>query len=225
MASNNTVPVILCFHGYGSSGAIYNAQSRRIQNSLRRKFRFVFLDGPYECPPGPGVAPCFEDSGPFYSWFSTGSKLENRALMAANMATLDKTITKSMWGKGISSQDVVGVMGFSQGTMVATWLMMQAQAGNFQWSNLRFGALFCGACAEDLVVPGSVISVPSIHIHGLDDVFLDRSRTLAEMYDPATSKIFEFDGDHRMPTAKSDNDMLATMITKMAKREPKRALF
>jgi len=219
MAPN--LPVILCFHGYGSSGAIFNAQARRIQASLRRKFRFVFLDGESICPPGPGVSQVFGDSGPFYSWFDCDSDSEDRASINANLSGVDKAVQKKLFAKGVCSADVVGVLGFSQGCMVATYLLMQAQHGNMQWSNVRFGAFFCGACADDIVDGQTEVQLPSLHVHGLDDAYLDRSRMLTTMFNEQKAEIFEFDGDHRMPTSKTDNDSLAAKIECLSKMERK----
>ena len=72
MASNSedlSLPRILCLHGGGVTGAIFRAQFRSFLRALDTRFRFVFVDAPFLCDEGVGVAPVYSDWGPFRRWF------------------------------------------------------------------------------------------------------------------------------------------------------------
>ena len=64
-----TLPRILCLHGGGVTGAIFKAQFRSFLRALGDNFRFVFVDAPFFCDEGVGVAPVYSDWGPFRRWF------------------------------------------------------------------------------------------------------------------------------------------------------------
>ena len=46
---------ILCLHGFGSSGAIFEAQMANLQQELDPSIELIFVDGPFECERGPGT--------------------------------------------------------------------------------------------------------------------------------------------------------------------------
>lgn len=46
---------ILCLHGVGSSGTIFEAQIANLRRELDPSFELVFVDGPFECERGPGT--------------------------------------------------------------------------------------------------------------------------------------------------------------------------
>lgn len=56
-------PAIICLHGHGSNGAIFQYQSRKITQVLGTRFRFLFIDSPITTPhPGVGVQPYFAEN-------------------------------------------------------------------------------------------------------------------------------------------------------------------
>jgi hypothetical protein len=59
----------------------------------------------------------------------------------------------------------------------------------------------------------NLISIPSLHLHGLKDVNLENGRKqLATFYDPKTSTVFEIDYHHAMPWHKTDVSKAEEMI-------------
>jgi hypothetical protein len=49
---------ILCLHGVGSSGAIFEAQIANLRRELDPSIELIFVDGPFECNRGPGMLAC-----------------------------------------------------------------------------------------------------------------------------------------------------------------------
>jgi pimeloyl-ACP methyl ester carboxylesterase len=170
---NHSLPAILCLNGAGTSAAIFEAQTRNIRASLRSHYRFIYLDAPYDSSPGPGVVPCFEDSGPFYSWICDEPSLPTPGTAVSGLASLSKYFSTTLSHQGAKTSDIVGVMGFSQGTIVASLLLLQAQWRDVRWSGLQFGVMLSGDCREDFVQAylGQKLRIPTVHVHGLREVF------------------------------------------------------
>ncbi len=215
-----TLPTILCLHGHGTSAAIFEAQTRNIRYSLRAQYKFVFVDAPYESEAGPGVYPVFTDAGPYYSWFSqaTNSSVSSKA---SELSDLSRYVEKALTKNGVKTSDIVAVMGFSQGTIVASLLLLQAQWRDARWANLRFGILLSGACREDFVSAfrNQKLKLPTVHVHGLEDPYLHSSRMLQhEVYHEDSAKVFEFDGGHHIPKHPEELKKLIMHIKDMNKR-------
>ena len=113
-------------------------------------------------------------------------------------------------------------------------------------SNFRFGVIMAGrgplvSMAPQLdTVPGLVdasrasslnpfddqnwpdledlLRIPTIHVHGLQDPGLDLHRKLLHQYfDEDTTRLIEWDGDHRIPIKSKDVGMLVQEIRSVAK--------
>ena len=151
MPSTNThLPRILCFHGGGSSAAIFRIQSRKIQYALRHHFRFIFVDGPFESTAGPGILPIFEGAGPYYRWHCDSSAVSVFDITESEIAT-ERRIVREKLDRvlgGDGGAPFVGVMGFSQGTRVATGLLLLLEQlrrqGSMDLPPLSFAVLICG---------------------------------------------------------------------------------
>jgi predicted esterase len=141
------LPTILCIHGQGTNGAIFRLQARRIVQALHTKFRFVFVDGPFEALAGPGVLPAFGDFKPFLRWHCDENTLDKFDITPDELEEERRTtrellaghIQKHRQGEG-SGAGVVGIMAFSQGTRVATGLMLDPELGR----DIKFAIMICG---------------------------------------------------------------------------------
>ena len=222
-----TLPTILCLHGHGTSAAIFEAQTRNVRQSLRAQYKFVFVDAPYESEAGPGVYPVFEDSGPFYSWFSDDSLDSTTSSKATELSGLSRYVENALAKNGVKTSEIVAVMGFSQGTIVASLLLLQAQWRDARWANLRFGILLSGACRDDFITAFTEqkLKLPTIHVHGLEDPFLMSSRKLQEVYHPKSANVLEFDGGHHIPRRPADLGRLTSHIKEMNKRSKFQAAY
>jgi pimeloyl-ACP methyl ester carboxylesterase len=148
MTANKHLPRILCLHGGGSSAEIFRIQSRHIRYALRHRFRFVFADAPFESSAGPGILPVFEEIGPYYRWYCGVSASSAFDITGSKIAAERRTVREYL-EKLLSDEDgepFVGVMGFSQGTMVATGLLLDQQQRQDREGlpHLKFAVLLCG---------------------------------------------------------------------------------
>ncbi|PGH13481.1 hypothetical protein AJ79_03611 [Helicocarpus griseus UAMH5409] len=139
------LPAILCLHGSGTSAEIFKIQTLRLRRELQHRFSFVFLDGPFETSPGPGVLPVFADEGPYFTWVDPtasdppprslerkdeddrkreGKRGRTQLMPKRTVDVLEEVVRRQIEkdGKGF-----VGVLGFSMGGRLAAGLLMEQQ--------------------------------------------------------------------------------------------------
>lgn len=226
---NSHLPRILCLHGGGTSELIFSFQTRKLINALKSDFRLVFVDGPLDSGPGPGVMPIFETAGPFHQWIAT-----NEAEEELVRSTVQRELKKE------DGAPFVGVLGFSQGARIATGLLQEQENTQAVAPHLCFGVLINGTYPPlrltsnpSTVLPRLIesapgpwipeheacVHLPSVHVHGRSDDYLERSKLLARCYDPSTATVLEFDNGHHLPISEEDNKKIAAEIVRIYRQE------
>ena len=62
-----------------------------------------------------------------------------------------------------------------------------------------------------------VIGLPTLHVHGLKDPGIERHRKLLELYcKRGTTRLVEWEGDHRLPIKSVDVDLVVAKVMEMA---------
>jgi hypothetical protein len=120
----------------------------------------------------------------------------------------------------------VGVMAFSQGARVAAGLLMflekKRREGCTDFPEMKF-AIVNSATYPPLYFdsgtaasPGK-LSIPSLHLQGSSDPWKPESERMRdEFFDPASSTVIEFTGQHQVPVAQKDTDKVVNAIRQMA---------
>ncbi|CAG8364238.1 unnamed protein product [Penicillium salamii] len=119
-----------------------------------------------------------------------------------------------------------GLIGYSEGASVAASLLMEEQrrAELGRKPRIKCAVLFSGwppvhPTTGKLVVADDFdtepITIPTCHVIGASDPFLDGSMTLYNMCDPDTADLFDHGGGHVLPRAKKNVDELASVIHEM----------
>ncbi|KAG0651401.1 Thioesterase FSL2 [Hyphodiscus hymeniophilus] len=224
-ADSRPKPAILCLHGGGTNAMIFNIQTIRIQRVLGPYFEFVFVESPQEGAPGPDVIPVFEGMEPYRRWHFDHVK------SAQTIATLQDAMDEQ---KRKDGRGFVGALGFSQGAMAVSGLLLEQQArerkeGGDDGTGLAFAVLFNGTYPP--LTAGLTdeeqeerIRVPSLHVIGTEDPYRENGMTLFEEYfDPKTASMIEFKVGHRLPVLENDTAKVANEILRMyAEAEGKR---
>lgn len=231
------LPRILCLHGGGSNAAVFRMQCRVIIAHLRPYFRLVFAEAPYESPSGPDIDLVYGDWGPFKSWWRPtigqpfGSAYDLRdSLEAFNEAIVDAMDEDDKLG---GTGEYVGVLGFSQGGNAAASVLLQQQNHNLfgtangqataQEIDYRFGVLMAGRGPPvDLRIGAPAVdarlALKTVHVHGLKDPGLERHRDLLETYcELGSTKLVEWEGNHRLPFKHDDVRVVVDAILEVAK--------
>jgi pimeloyl-ACP methyl ester carboxylesterase len=211
------LPTLLCLHGGGTSSMIFNIQSIRIQRALANSFEFLFVDAPFEAPPGPGVMPFFAGCGPFLRWITLnndGTPTESKKVIEDAMKDEER--------------DIVGVIGFSQGGKLAAGLFLEQQLReklgkvDGMGKGFRFG-VFLNATSPPMLPSGmskeemkEIIRIPSLHVVGKEDKFKkEGERLFNDHFDHERSKLIEFEVEHRLPTEQADTARIAEEILRL----------
>ncbi|KAL9105779.1 MAG: hypothetical protein Q9227_009081 [Pyrenula ochraceoflavens] len=230
---------LLCFHGTGSKGSIFNVQMARICHQLSDTFEFIFIDGPRECAPGPGVLPMFSGQEPYYGWFGG-----HDVSIEDSIRVINEAVQKGLdgWRKSNpeANVDIVGGVGFSEGGLALTlmlWLQQERQEQQQQQSlisalpPLQFAVTSCcffpreasswvNARAQAQGKKTALIDVPTLHIHGNRDFCLGRARQLVRNhYRPQCATIVQVDTSHHLPTQKEDVAAVVRHIRNLADAE------
>ena len=239
-----TLPRILCLHGGGVTGEVFQAQARALIKALSA-FRLVFADGPFFCDPGPGIVPVYTEWGPFRRWLrwlpehtEVDDESATEEVMYAISSCKDQDPGTGPW---------VGLMGFSQGAKLSASLLYDQQIhmkkeGKAD-TDYKFAVLLAGRqplvsfselsrnpalvnpgqLSEGFDYPGDsehILNLPTIHVHGLNDAGLHLHRRLKDQYcDPESVTIVEWDGAHRVPLKKTDVDLICTEIYRVARQQ------
>lgn len=186
------LPRIACFHGGGSSAAIFAVQCEALQRQLASTFVFEFFEAPFERDAGPGVLPFFkyEKYGPYKTWFQRardGAELSDGRSSSLVKSEFSAGVrggeggVERVWrllrgrdaeleleGREGEMGEWVGVMGFSQGTRVVAGLLLDLQRrkemGRFRAGDIdfKFGVLCMGSGPPMLSDLASVASDDSI---------------------------------------------------------------
>jgi hypothetical protein len=124
--------------------------------------------------------------------------------------------------------DWVAVLGFSQGAKLAASLLYRQQEGRSN-TKFRFGIFLAGSAPLALLdqdwdvqsvfksLPKAldldpVLTIPTIHMHGLRDEGIHRHRKLFESCTGDTARLIEWNGDHRVPIKSKDVALLVNQI-------------
>lgn len=223
------LPRILCLHGGGTSELIFTFQTRKLTNALKSDFRLVFVNGPIDSGPGPGVVPIFESAGPFHQWIASTEEEEELV-----RSTLDRELKKQ------DGAPLVGVLGFSQGARIAAGLLQEQEQTHAVAPHLCFGVFINGTYPPmrqtsnpSTILPRltestpgpwtpeheACVHLPSVHVHGRSDSYLERSKLLARCFDPSTATIMEFDNGHHLPVSDEDTREIAAEIVRIYQQE------
>lgn len=203
---------------------LFNIQSVRIQRKLSQFFDFVFLDGPFESPAGPGVLPFFEGCDPFYSWV----RQTRGALLPESKAAVENAM------KGRESE-FVGVMGFSQGARLGAGLLLEQQLrqkeneGNR--GGFKFGVFLMGTSPPLVSASYSkeeedeIVSIPSVHFVGTQDPYQSGGKDLFDNYfDQSASSLTELEIGHRLPVVEEDTMKIVDGIKLLYRKTTGKAL-
>lgn len=218
---------LLCLHGTGSNGRIFRLQMSQIRLALKDEFELIFVDAPFPAPAGPGVLPLFKGADPFFGWFRGEDVTMETRIDAINTAVKIGVEEWKIW-KNDANANIVGVIAFSEGALVASSLLWQQQLGRVPWlPKLKFAVLVCCYFAQEVSdhmvaearehgMAKALINLPTLHVHGRRDFALTRARMLIEAhYEPEFVEIMEFDGGHQLPSTATDRQELVTRILRL----------
>ncbi|MCJ1442249.1 MAG: hypothetical protein MMC23_002742 [Stictis urceolatum] len=238
----STTPRILCFHGGGTSAQIFQIQTVRLARLFAPHFRLEFIDGPFVAPPGPGVHPFFEGMGPYYRWARRAPTDNGTLLRERIRAKLAEPGGEWVGVLGFSQGSAMSVgMLVEQERGEARARGEDPEPGR-EWfgglmpggghTGFKFGVICHGGFPPIRLSEGTtgqpegvelpwdeawrgLVGVPTVHVHGLRDFVLERSRMLIQVCREGTARRLEFDIEHRLPVELEQNELIKRHVMEM----------
>lgn len=219
-------PRILCLHGGGTCSSIFRIQVGSLERMLAKYVDFVYVDAPFECPPGPGVLPIFAGAGPFYKWTSGPDHERPNDEKPSDFSIIQDKI------RTLTEEDgpFIGILAFSQGVRTAAALLSRVnptlqhdgllktteeRAWGFSFGILiagTFPPLHSGIISNSEIAEDSAarITVPTLHVLGKHDPFRAESlQVLRQCCEPLDTTVVNFNGNHEVPTNGEALDLIA----------------
>ncbi|APA06702.1 hypothetical protein SS1G_04710 [Sclerotinia sclerotiorum 1980 UF-70] len=229
------LPRLLCLHGGGTNAVIFTMQCRVLSLHLRPYFRLVYVEAPFAAGAGPDVTNVYGDFGPFKRWL--GWLPEHEVLDPRDeVIAIEESIEKAMReddAKGATG-GWVGLLGFSQGAKIAGSLLLRRQireegGRDLEGQDWRFAVLMAGRAPlislerdQDRWGPvdeNDVLTLPTIHVHGMRDPGLDLHRELLKIWcEKGSTQLVEWNGNHRIPIKSGDVEAVVNPMLALAKK-------
>lgn len=239
---------ILCLHGGGTNAGIFRMQCRKIAEDLKGEFRLVYVEAPFPSEAGPDVMTVFANDGPFKRWLRFGPmhpEITPEAAVAKLDQAIEAAMADDDEAGG--SGEWTALLGFSQGAKICASLLyrQQCQVADDQrdpMPKFRFGVLMAGRGPPVSLEPdrsqnetlptaaqfsstvekeprgNHILTIPTIHMHGLKDPGIESHRKLYEEYcTPESRTLITWDAGHRLPIRPDDVTPLVTEIRRVAR--------
>ncbi|KAK9821899.1 hypothetical protein WJX74_010730 [Apatococcus lobatus] len=193
---------VLALHSFRTSDKIFQDQFliSGLDKTLSDLWEPVFMRAPLPAsgPPPSDVAAFFP--GPYFEWWNMEKDAEGRSCYLRWRESLEAV---EEYIQEFGPFD--GVIGFSQGSILASYLVAAQARGLIlqQVPRLRFCVLFAGARAGDPDLAGAYFprsTIPSLHIIGDTDYMSRASNDLIEAFE--TSQVIRHPRGHLIPALK-----------------------
>jgi predicted esterase len=189
---------VLALHGYTQHGKSFSLGVRPLSAALPPGVSFEFPDAPHTCPEE-SLASFYASlraarpEPPHRAWWRAS---EDGQVYAGWEDTLE-LVTELM-----QRHTPIGVLGFSQGAILAT--LVAALSARGELPLLRFAVLIAGSAPRALALAPLLeakIRIPSLHVWGRRDALCaTRSPALVERFEAGTCHTLVWPGAHAFPT-------------------------
>lgn len=189
---------VLLFHGYTQNAAGFAAGAQPLTATFPADVRVLVPDAPHECSEE-AVASFYAQrrgarpAAPHRTWWRASDSGEEYLGWEQTLAQVRELIER---------EAPLGVIGFSQGAMLAT--LIAALSARGELPPLRFAVLIAGRVPRAstlLPLLAEKIRVPSLHVWGRRDAFsASLSPELVERFESKTSHALVWPGAHLLPT-------------------------
>jgi len=183
----------LCLHGWRTSGDILRMQSAALRAYLQLDCVFPNALFCAEGPPDDGVATFYPDMDYFEWYFKDDRHVRS---IDENLSYLVQFIQKH--------GPFDGILGFSQGASFATMLADRLSTEKGISSNVKYIILIGGVNPPASHAPRSPLQIKSLHLMGLLDEVLERSKALKDMFAPELATVIEHAEGHNIPSIRTD---------------------
>jgi pimeloyl-ACP methyl ester carboxylesterase len=200
---------LLALHGYTLNGAVMRASLAALVPRLPAELQLICPDGPMTCSPA-SVERMYAVTGgarqpPHLSWWDASD--DGRVYHGWEQ-------TRALLRGELERHQPIGVLGFSQGGMVAAAVAALSARGELP--PICYAILVAGrAPRADIMKPWfeQPIAIPSLHVWGeRDRMSAPGSQALVNRFDPGTARTAVWPGPHVVPTSGNAADAIAAFV-------------
>ncbi|ETV73639.1 hypothetical protein H257_11746 [Aphanomyces astaci] len=169
---------LLCLHGMYQNSAVFRSKTEHLLRFLPHGVELVYLDGPINLVPKAVTKPI--DTSAFRAWWDP-----QEGLNPHTQRQVINYVAEALHNRG----PIDGVVGFSQGASLASWLCSQVAQDDLDWTPSV--AIFLGGYmnpSDGIFSRGLVPDIRSFHVSGMNDrvVPTSKSEELAALFEQET---------------------------------------
>ncbi|RSM03540.1 hypothetical protein CEP52_007337 [Fusarium oligoseptatum] len=224
------LPRVLCLHGGGVNAEVFELQCRAIISRLSTSLRLVFMQAPFisaphpQIPDHPEIEPeaaageiryqcrrAMEDDPGTGEWvgvlgFSQGAKI------AASLLWTQQQVTAKFGAAESFTHFKFGVLMAGRAPLIMLDHRLQ------ETPHIVDAALLSSEFADwpETNEGDHVLSIPTLHVHGLRDPGTEQHKILMNKYcQTGTTRLVEWDGGHRIPIKTHDVEAVVEKILEL----------
>ncbi|KAK1565845.1 citrinin biosynthesis oxidoreductase CtnB [Colletotrichum navitas] len=222
---------ILCLHGDGTNAMVFAAQTRQLRCALElHGIDLVYTTGPFECEPGYGVSPFFDDCGPFYRWSPNDPRdfdgsidaeddISNSTIMEAGLTEMFEDL-RYEYGDNVDDKSgrntFAGILGFSSAAAVAAGILSVQQNNDEQDTFPTFPSISKDQCTQS-------IKVPTVSIVGKQDHWQSQVKLINTYIDSNLVTYLEFENGHKVPSKEAQVQEIVSAILNVIQKVEERS--
>lgn len=204
---------ILVLHGFRHNSKLLQKSMDTIIRKFKSTVNFVFYDSPIKFVD-------IETKDADFKTFDTSELLQWWSATKDSVLTLEKFDTYNESMKNVrdkwNSGKYDGIMGFSQGSVLAQLFCWNAQAGLIELKTKPKFAILCSTFpVTDLELKKfykDKLNIPSVIMYGTNDTYISDTVTMAVANNICSPFIIKHDGGHYVSTKKNVIDELTTFF-------------
>lgn len=208
---SSTVPVrklrILCFHGYQQNAKDFAGKLGSLRKALKSRAELIFIDAPHLVKADDSISePCASESRAWWTW--QDPDVAGRPSLASTYTGVEASLQLAT--NALSQhQPIDGVLGFSQGSALASLLLAQCQNQGSD-TRIKFAILAGAFLPKDPKyakhLRETAVHVPTLFVCGESDKYipLGRTKELIETFDQQRVQQYVHTGGHMVPTCTGD---------------------
>lgn len=206
---------VLCLHGYCQNGAVFRAKTGALRKSLAKSgtAELVYIDAPFTVSTARSASTAPGDTSSNASPSGTPLTWWKASADGAVYSGYERSL-HDIRAAFLTQGPFVGILGFSQGAVLAA--VIAAQATDPAFASLRFAILVSGMpsrAEEHAPLFAEPVALPSLHVIGEADKLVppEASRKLHDLFhDPI---LFQHSAGHLVPSTAPAREMIAAFIT------------
>ncbi|XP_064480897.1 esterase OVCA2-like isoform X2 [Ornithodoros turicata] len=195
----NEAQQVLCLHGYGQNAKVFASKIGAFRKATKSLLDLEFIDAPNVLPPR--CENGIQEGDRCAWWYSMSDDTVTCLELSHKSIVFERSINaiREAW---ISHGPFDGILGFSQGATMVTFVLFLQALGKIQ-SNFRFAVMIAGGESRslywDVVCEPSLVTIPTLHIIGENDSIVPKEVSCGALQHFSSPSVLFHPGGHYIP--------------------------